>query len=514
MHGSINSLKLINKKQLYISAFIGGPLIAGFVAAHNFWKLKQKGKAVQMVLYGLALTLLFEAFLSLLVLFIFHPLRMDKGIAISLVLFGAGQLLFTYIIFKLLKIKNLQGLVFPGHREYYSKWQIIPIILLSLSYLVVHIDIPILFAHFPNMILLFYVMPHFYFYNKIKHIFKSSKLVIITRWIIGVIACFLPIVFVLDGILPTKIMDLPSFLADYYIYTLLYLFLLICGVDLLAKLIHKFRLLPINFLQHPITKTGSLFLVLIGLVIILIEGNKRYNLIIVNTYNIKVQAKDAAIDSLKICFAADMHLNNNTSLNFIKDYVKLVKEINPDIVLYGGDMIERRRISKKKLEEFDKYLISIKPRYGKYIVSGNHDPIKLNGYNKESDMTYLDDTLVMVANSFYLMGLHYRSYEERPISKLKLLAKENLPIILLDHTPYQMDAASQNNIDIRLSGHTHYGQVWPINYIIELLYELPWGYKKINNTHFFVTSGIQGWGTPIRTTGQSEIMVIHVDFIK
>jgi hypothetical protein len=111
------------------------------------------------------------------------------------------------------------------------------------------------------------------------------------------------------------------------------------------------------------------------------------------------------------------------------------------------------------------------------------------------------------------MGLQYRSGQPRPIAELKKMATENLPLFLLDHAPYQLEAAYENNVDIQLSGHTHYGQVWPINYIIELMFELPWGYEKIKETHFFVTSGIQGWGTPIRTAGQAEIMVIDVKFV-
>ena len=111
------------------------------------------------------------------------------------------------------------------------------------------------------------------------------------------------------------------------------------------------------------------------------------------------------------------------------------------------------------------------------------------------------------------MGLQYRTLEEKPVHELKKMAHENLPVFLLDHSPYQLNAAYTNNIDIQLSGHMHYGQVWPINYIIEQMYELPWGYRKIKDTHFFVTSGIQGSGTPIRTVASTEIMVIHVEFV-
>jgi len=508
------SAKLINRKQFFISALIGGPLITGFIAAFNCWTSGQKRKAILMVLIGLTLNLLLEAFIALLVNFIFRPLGMNRGFLITIILCSGGQLIFTFLISKLLLIKNQKDHIFPKDADYYGKWQVIPIILLSLVYLFVHMDMPMLFAHFPNMILFFYVIPHFYFYNRIKYIFKSPSLVVVSRWIIVVIACYMPLVFVLDSLFPKEIMNIPMFLAEYYIYTLLYLFLLILGVDLLGKLMLKLRVLPESFIQDPLTKIVGLVLVIVGLSLILIEGNKKYNHIVVNSYDIQIPARDAEIESLKICFVSDMHLNNNTNPGFINDYFKRVSQINPDIVLYGGDIIERGRISKEKLAAFDWQSNTIKTRYGKYIVNGNHDFFRYNGYNRYSGMTFLTDTLVKVANSFYIMGLSYRSYEKKPIAKIKALAKENLPIILLDHSPYQLDAASKNHIDLQLSGHTHYGQVWPINYLIELLYELPWGYEKINDSQFFVTSGIQGWGTPIRTAAQSEIMVINVEFVE
>jgi predicted MPP superfamily phosphohydrolase len=303
------------------------------------------------------------------------------------------------------------------------------------------------------------------------------------------------------------------FLAEYYIYTLLYLVLLVRGVDIIVRLSLKFRLIPSTFIRNPITKMLALIAVFFGLTIIMVAGNKRYNRIVENEFYIQLEAKDAQIDSLTICFVADMHLNNFTSKQFIDDYVEHVSQIHPDIILYGGDMVESGRISEDKLKEFDKEIRKFEPVYGKYIVGGNHDNFNRNGYDEELELTFLSDTVIKIANSFYLMGLRYRSFNDKPIPDLKQTCSENLPVILLDHSPYQLEAAYGNGIDIQLSGHTHYGQVWPINYIIELMYELPWGYRKIENTHFFVTSGIQGWGTPIRTAARAEIMVIHVAFV-
>jgi predicted MPP superfamily phosphohydrolase len=510
----VSTIKLISRKQFYVSALIGGPLMAGFMAAHNVWSSGQKFRAVLLVSFGLGLNLLMEAFLIFLVAFIFHPLGLKTGLLIIILLCTGGQLLFTWLISALLKIKNQNEHIFPVNGDYYGKWQVLPVLLLSLVYLFVHIDHPVLLAHFPNMILLFYLIPHFYFYHKIKSVFKSPVLVVVARWLIVVIACYMPLMFSLDGLFPRDIMNFPLFLAEYYIYTLLYLFLLILGVDLSAKLILKFQILPESLIRNPITKTVTMVLVVLCLTIILAEGNKRYNHLVVNSFDIRIPARDAEIRRLKICFVADMHLNNHTSQTFFNDYLNKISQINPDIVLYGGDMVEQGRISKEKLAVFDKQLASITPRWGNYIVNGNHDFFRYNGFNKNLDMTFLTDSLVKVANSFYLMGVSYRAYEKKPIAKLKDHAKENLSIIQLDHSPYQLDEAVKNHIDIQLSGHTHYGQVWPINYIIGLLYKLPWGYKQINGSHFFVTSGIQGWGTPIRTTGQAEIMVINVSFVK
>lgn len=505
--------KLISQQHFITAAMIGGPLMAGGIAGHNLWILNRKWKALWMIISGLILTLFLEFSLALFARFVLSPLHISLTFWVKLVAVLIAQILFVYFISLLLKIKTLRSDIFPENASYYGKSQVIALSLLSFAYLLVHIDIPMLFAHFPNMILLFYVFPHIYFYTLAKHIFSSPKQILIARWVVVIIACYMPLVFALNDLLPETIMNVPMFLAEYYIYTLLYLFLLVRATDILIRLSLKFRLFPATFIQNPLTKMAMLIVVFVGLIFILVAGNKRYNKIAEKEYYIQVEAKDAAIDSLTICFVADMHLNNFTSDQFIDSYIEHVPKINPDIILYGGDMVESGRIFQEKLAEIDQKLKVLKPVYGKYIVGGNHDNFKRNGYDEKSDLFFLSDTVIKVANSFYIMGLRYRAYNDKPIYELKQICTENLPVLLLDHSPYQLEAAYTNDINIQLSGHTHYGQVWPLNYIIKLMYELPWGYRKIQNTHFFVTSGIQGWGTPIRTAGRSEIMVIHVDFV-
>ena len=68
------------------------------------------------------------------------------------------------------------------------------------------------------------------------------------------------------------------------------------------------------------------------------------------------------------------------------------------------------------------------------------------------------------------------------------------------------------NIDIQISGHTHNGQFFPVNIIEKLMYELPFGYKKKTNTHYYVSSGLGIWGPQYRIGSISELLVIDFQY--
>ena len=69
------------------------------------------------------------------------------------------------------------------------------------------------------------------------------------------------------------------------------------------------------------------------------------------------------------------------------------------------------------------------------------------------------------------------------------------------------------SIDLSLSGHTHAGQIWPTGQLGELIgvNELNYGYRQDGDYQVIVSSGIGGWGYPIRTGGHSEYVVITLN---
>ena len=82
--------------------------------------------------------------------------------------------------------------------------------------------------------------------------------------------------------------------------------------------------------------------------------------------------------------------------------------------------------------------------------------------------------------------------------------------ILLDHQPFKLEEAKQNDIDLQLSGHTHRGQVWPLNWVTHAMYECDYGSWKHGKTDYYVSSGIGIWGGKFRIGTSSEYVVINL----
>nr|MDA3865836.1 metallophosphoesterase [Salinivirgaceae bacterium] len=209
------------------------------------------------------------------------------------------------------------------------------------------------------------------------------------------------------------------------------------------------------------------------------------------------------------------HFGELTNKYFITQFIDKINAINPDIVLLAGDIVEAEQ-SSSKMEFFEAQLREIKTKYGVYAIEGNHDIYsRKNSYNflENANVKILRDTVIKIEKSFYLIGRKDRHNRKRQsIPNLLKNTCDSLPVFLLDHQPYNLENTYNNDINIQFSGHTHHGQLFPLNFITEKIYELSWGYRKIQNTHFFVTCGAQGWGPQVKTASQSEIIEVDIDF--
>jgi predicted MPP superfamily phosphohydrolase len=123
----------------------------------------------------------------------------------------------------------------------------------------------------------------------------------------------------------------------------------------------------------------------------------------------------------------------------------------------------------------------------------------------------LRDEVCLVENSFYLVGREDRSSHGRKmLSEIVKNVDKTKPIILMDHQPFQLEDAEQCNIDFQISGHTHNGQFFPGNLLVNKMYEQGYGYLKKGATHYYISSGLGLWGPHYRIGSQSEVVVIKL----
>jgi hypothetical protein len=83
----------------------------------------------------------------------------------------------------------------------------------------------------------------------------------------------------------------------------------------------------------------------------------------------------------------------------------------------------------------------------------------------------------------------------------------------MDHQPLGLDQAIRNKVDLQVSGHTHNGQLWPIQFITSMIFDISWGYRKFGNTNFYVSCGYGTWGPPVRLGNRPEVVQITMHFV-
>jgi uncharacterized protein len=304
-------------------------------------------------------------------------------------------------------------------------------------------------------------------------------------------------------------------LAGYYCLPfLLYLTLAVLAIDLTIALLRGARILGFETASTRRFRSIRLGCYFIIPALIVFAGAWNNNRLRIKEYSAELPRKSSTARELKIVFASDFHLGQITGDRLLERFVLKVNALQPDIVLIGGDILEGH--GNENLDKFAGQFRGLKAKYGVFAAPGNHESHggSPNNFFEQSGMQLLDDRVEKIDGKFYLVGRRYGHFTERkPIGELLRAAPEDLPILLLDHSPTDLDNVSRSRVDLQLSGHTHNGQLFPVNLVvIPFQYELAWGAGTKGNTHFIVSSGVQAWAPPVKTAGDSEILFIKVVF--
>lgn len=219
--------------------------------------------------------------------------------------------------------------------------------------------------------------------------------------------------------------------------------------------------------------------------------------------------KDIPIDfdGIKIIHFSDLHYNRAISLSKVKSIVEEINIINPDIVVFTGDLIDKDVIlTDKDYNDLTNLLSKIEAKYGKYAVMGNHDYEKdkekvVSVYNS-SNFKYLENEYDIIYGknneTIFVGGIGNVSNGQDDIDKTMSYIKDNTDItykIILVHEPDISDKIINNyKVNLILAGHSHNGQIrMPL---IGPIYTPPYAKKyydnhyNIDGTNLYISSGI------------------------
>ena len=228
---------------------------------------------------------------------------------------------------------------------------------------------------------------------------------------------------------------------------------------------------------------------------------------------------------LKFGVITDMHLGRLLTAGRLARAVELLAPQQPDAIFYVGDIIDDH--IKLDAEATAAALALAQPPLGHWAVPGNHEYIsgsidKSMDFLRRVGMQVLRDQWAVVDNSFVLAGRDDRSKPGftgvQRASLADILADlpeqhRHLPLVVLDHQPAALDEAREAGAVLELSGHTHYGQLWPFNFVVERRYINPLGLLIMDSFHSIVSAGTGTWGPPLRNTGRAQVLLVTVHFV-
>lgn len=304
---------------------------------------------------------------------------------------------------------------------------------------------------------------------------------------------------------PMSLATITYELGTSWLMILLYLFLVFVCLDVL-RLCH---VVPSAALHSNGWLSGGIAValtILFTLAYFHYNDKKRVEMVVTTKKDMK---KD-----VKLVLVSDLHLGYHNTRADLHRWLTLLKAEHSDAILIGGDLIDGsyRPVAQEHMaEEFRSLDIPV------IACLGNHD--YYTGLN--ADLQFCRDAGIMVLRdkaifldgigNITVIGRDDRTNRQRkPLSEVMRGIDKSRFLIELDHQPYHLEEAEVNGVDFEFAGHTHHGQVWPISWITDAIYEDAFGPLRKGQTNYYVSSGLGIWGAKFRIGTQSEYLVLTI----
>lgn len=209
-------------------------------------------------------------------------------------------------------------------------------------------------------------------------------------------------------------------------------------------------------------------------------------------------------DSFNILYLSDLHFNGFTG-KMIDKIVAAIYELNPALILFGGDYID----SKKGLLYLQELLSSVSDKKNMFAIGGNHD--YYFGIQKVEEIFLRNNVNWIEKKSFYFNvdGTKIR-IDGNIVVEQK--TDEGLSILLL-HKPLRLNNFG-DYYNLAFAGHLHGCQfvLWQsCNSLYPGKFLYPCNFLKAHqkNCNYFISKGV-GDALPVRFNCKRDIVIVEV----
>lgn len=211
---------------------------------------------------------------------------------------------------------------------------------------------------------------------------------------------------------------------------------------------------------------------------------------------------------------SDVHLGVVVGARRLRRIVDQLRRLDPDVVISLGDLVDGQA---DRLGPFAPLLAGLRPRHGKFAVTGNHEYYvglahALN-FHRHAGFAVLRANAVDVTDEISIAGVDDPTgppvhCDER--GALGSAARGRFKI-LLKHRP-DIDPHAAEMFDLQLSGHVHKGQIFPFVFLVRLMYPIRTGLTRLaQGSWLYISRGTGTWGPPIRVGAPPEITLIELE---
>lgn len=246
------------------------------------------------------------------------------------------------------------------------------------------------------------------------------------------------------------------------------------------------------------------------IIIIFILGISIFSLINATQIHIKEITINNFGQKMRIVHLTDIHIGTVWNSGTLSKIVKQTNDLNPDLILITGDLIDG---SGKLTPDIFIPLKDLKAPT--FFSMGNHEQYagteKIKKLLQNTGITTLENKVIEF-NGINIIGLNYSENEDfftTAFSQLKY--NKNLPTVFMNHAPVGYEIAKKNNVNLQLSGHTHNGQIFPFSLLVKMRFNKNIGLYQSDNFSLYISPGTGTWGPPMRLGSKNEIAVFDLN---